>query len=738
MLIRRAFWSLVLLTCLGTSGPLQAQPAVVDGRVVSANGSGIAYAHVRLAGTTIGTATDSTGHFRLSTHRVGRDTLRASAVGHEAGTVAVRLVAGDTVNVALTLPSARLRLDEATVVGEAYGTGPSAQATLAPTEAMTTPGAAGDLLRALQTFPGVAAPGDGAGLFVRGGDASETKTLLDGAPVHHPYRYESPAGGSFGTVPPFLIEGTQFSTGGFSAQYGNALSGVLAMASPDRPQQARQYVNVGLAAASVSLDQPLVDDALGLRLSGTRSFTGLLFRVNGHGEDYATVPQGTNGTLSLTWDDPTVGQVKGMAFVRRSRLGVETTEGAYTGRYRSRTTNQLYTLQWTTGGPAWTVETSAAWTAFSSRKQFGTLDLSPTDAAATLRVDASRTTAHGTLRAGGLIERRRYRLAGTVPTQPDAVGPRVPSRSLDAAPRRTWTGGYAEGVVTRWAPLTARVGLRADASHRTGAVVVDPRVALTWQITPQTRLRTAWGRYHQFPALETAAEHTGPSALRPQQAQHLVLGLRHEHDDLLLRAAAYHKPYRDLVVRTGASRYANAGDGFAQGLDLFAKYGAFLETRINGWAAYSLLRAHRTQPRDVGSTIRLDQGPAPYDLTHQFTLVGKVRVIGQLRVGGTYRAVSGRPITPVVGTERSPSGALLPVDGAVGSERLPAYQRLDLQLSYYWPFNQQQHLIAYAAVQNTLDRTNAVDVTYAPDYSTRQYRTTHDRRSVYVGLTLTL
>jgi hypothetical protein len=461
--------------------------------------------------------------------------------------------------------------------------------------------------------------------------------------------------------------------------------------------------------------------------------------VNGQASDYATVPQGLDGTLSLTWNDAGSGELKLVSFARRTRLSVETAEGAHQGLYRSRSTNQLYTLQWTTGGPAWTVETSAAWTAFSSRKQFGTLDLSPTDAAATLRVDASRTTAHGTLQAGGLIERRRYRLAGTVPTQPDAVGPRVPSRSLDAAPRRTWTGGYAEGVVTRWAPLTARVGLRADASHRTGAVVVDPRVALTWQITPQTRLRTAWGRYHQFPALETAAEHTGPAALRPQQAQHLVLGLRHEHDDLLLRAAAYHKPYRNLVVRTGASRYANAGDGFAQGLDLFAKYGAFLETRINGWAAYSLLRAHRTQPRDVGRAVRLDEGPAPYDLTHQFTAVGKVRVVGQVRLGGTYRYVTGAPFTPVVATEPRASGAVLPVDGPVGSARLPAYHRLDLQVSYYWPFGDDgQHVIFYAALNNAFDRANVVDVTYTPDYAARRNRTTQFRRSVYAGLTLTL
>jgi hypothetical protein len=78
------------------------------------------------------------------------------------------------------------------------------------------------------------------------------------------------------------------------------------------------------------------------------------------------------------------------------------------------------------------------------------------------------------------------------------------------------------------------------------------------------------------------------------------------------------------------------------------------------------------------------------------------------------------------------------VDGPVGSERLPAYHRLDLQVSYFWPFNRQQNVVVYAAINNVLDRANAVDVTYSPDYAERRYRTTDFRRSVYFGLTLTL
>jgi len=725
----------LLLALLPLAAP--AQPTVVTGRVLDADGAAVSYANVRLKGTTDGAATDETGHFRFRTRRRGPATLRASAVGYEASERSVRLPPGDTVRVELVLSSAQVELEEAVVTGT-YSTGTGEQTTLDPTEAVTTPGAAGDLFRALQSFPGVAAPGDGAGLFVRGGDVTETKTLLDGAPLHHPYRYASPAGGTFGAVRPFLVDGTQLSMGGFSAQYGDALSGVLALQSQDRPTKSQRYVNLGLAAASLALDQPLLDDELGLRVSGNRSFTGLLFRVNGQSDDFATVPQGLDGTLSLTWDYADTGQLKLLSFARRNRIGVETARGTYVGLYRSETTNRLHSLRWTAARGAWTVESTAAWSAFKTEKTFGALDLSPTDAATSLRLDATRSTETWTFQTGGTVEYRRYQFDGTFTAQPGVVRPNAPTRTVTTTTPATRSGGYAEVTTKLFAQLTARLGLRADHHTRANQLIVDPRAALSWRFDANTRLRAAWGLYHQFPELRTFSEHSGANTLGAQRAQHFVVGLRHERNPLLLRAEAYHKPYHDLVVRTGPAHFANVGTSVAQGVDLFAKYGAFLETRVNGWVAYSLLRSHRTQPRDLGTKVRLEQGPAPFDLTHQFTAVGKVRVIDQLRVGGTYRYVTGKPFTPVVGTERAASGPLLPVDGPVGSERLPAYHRLDLQVSYFWPFNRTQNVVFYAALNNALDRANVVDVTYTPDYSERRRRTTNFRRAVYVGFTLTL
>lgn len=737
-------WILVVFGTLGLTlgiAPAQGQSrtqAVVEGRITGPDGALLSYANVRIEGTTSGAATDSTGHFRFSTRRTGPQQLRVSMIGYASVTRNVDLSPGDTVFVRISLGTDRVALQEAVITGSAYTTGPQSQATLSPVEAVTTPGASGDLFRALQSFPGVASPGDGAGLFVRGGDVTETVTLLDQATVHHPYRYESPTGGTFGAIRPFLVKGTQFSTGGFSAKYGNALSGVLAMESQDRPTQAQQHVTLGLAGASLGLDQPLIEDKLGLRFSGNRSFTDLLFRVNGQRDDFETVPQGWDGNLSLTWDYGDTGQLKWFSFGRHNRIGVDTQDGAFAGLFRTETTNQLHNLQWTVQPGSWTVESSASWSQFATERTFGALDLQPTDAVGKLRVDAERSSSAWTLRTGAEVERRTYRFRGTVPTQPDAIAPSAPTRTFDETVTATRTGGYAELEASVFSPLTATVGVRTDHETAADETVVDPRASLGLRLSPYTTLRAAWGIYHQFPEPATVGEHTGANLLGAQRARHYVAGLRHERGPLLLRMEGYHKSYRNLVVRTGSSRFANAGTGHAQGVDLFAKYGAFLETPINGWISYSLLDSDRTQPRDRGDEVALDDGPAPFDLTHQFAVVGKTEVFPRVHLGASYRVTSGRPFTPVVDTEPASGGSVLPVDGPVGSRRMPTYQRLDLQLSYFWPFGSQQHAIIYAAVNNVLDRQNVVGVNYSPDYSKREFRTTDFRRSFYIGVTLQL
>ena len=67
---------------------------------------------------------------------------------------------------------------------------------------------------------------------------------------------------------------------------------------------------------------------------------------------------------------------------------------------------------------------------------------------------------------------------------------------------------------------------------------------------------------------------------------------------------------------TGNDRILRRGGGPQAPALAFAKYGAFLRTRLSGWVAYSLLDARRLQARNVDTAIQHARGPAPYDVNN--------------------------------------------------------------------------------------------------------------------------
>ena len=76
-------------------------------------------------------------------------------------------------------------------------------------------------------MPGAQQIGEQEGLFVRGGTGEETKQFIDGTLVNNPYYTSVPDIATRGRFSPFLFKGTVFSTGGYSALYGQALSSAV-------------------------------------------------------------------------------------------------------------------------------------------------------------------------------------------------------------------------------------------------------------------------------------------------------------------------------------------------------------------------------------------------------------------------------------------------------------------------------------------------------------------------------
>jgi len=733
---------LMLLFCclLPTTISAQQIPAFIAGKVIDEKGKLLAFVNLQILDTYDGEVSNAAGQFIIITRKTGEIKIRASLIGYESAEQSARLIAEDTARISFILKETLVNLQVVVVTASAFATGDEGKGvTLRRLEVVTTPGAAADIFLAIKTFPGVAMVDEGSGLFVRGGDVSETVTLLDQATIVHPYKYESPTGGVFGTISPFLVSGTFFSSGGFSARYGNALSGVLAMDSQNLPEGTAYTLNLGLAAASVSLQLPLFHNKFGVRFSGNRSFTSAMFRLNGRRDEFVEPPSGSDGNLSLIYQYSPTGRLKFFNFAANDRIGVNVQEPSFVAVYRGKESNQLHNLQWTELWRGWLMKMSLSLNRYDTKRALGNLDFDQRDDTYKWRLDVERELGQrARLALGGEIEQIKNKFRGAVPEHEDVLDPDADAQRLHENYSAQRWEFYTEIETQLGRRVTAGAGVRVDNHNLANETTADPRLSLRYDFSKQTNVRFAWGIYHQFPEAYSFNSTSGNSRLASQRAQHYIVGVEHQRDQLMMRVESYYKPYQHLVIRDNEHNFANRGSGEAHGIEVFVKYGAFLQTRFNGWLAYSYLHSERLLPRNLGDHYLYERVPSSFDITHNLTLVGKLRLIQFLSGGLTYRFATGRPITPIAGAIRNEEfGFYIPISGPLNSERLPSFQRLDASLNYYLPHGNGNSTTFYFAVSNLLNRSNVLDYDCSPDYSSRTPRTTNYRRFIYFGVTTT-
>ena len=725
------FLGLLLLA----AGPEPTAPVLVHGYVRTEGGPGLPHVTVYLAPGIIA-RTDGAGHFELRGNLGGQAILVATLSGFVAARRAVDLVAPPVeIDLAL-MPLART---ETISVRAPVLLEPLAFAQQRTgLDALTTPGTAGDLLRAAQMMPGVIKVDEGAGLFVRGGDVSETVTFLDRARLAHPYRYETTTGGLFGAVPPWQVSGFSLATGGFPARYGNALSGVLELSGLDAPARRELTANVGLGASSLSVGLPL-GSAAGARLSGNRSHTRALFAVNDPEREFSRYPDATDASAVLHFGSPASGWFRLFAFQEDEAVGVETQQGSFTGLLESSARNRMYSLGWERRlASCCLVDITLSQDAFQRSWNVGVIDERQQDTGDRARLDLAAVSGLWSFRFGAEWESEQVRVDGSAPVRGGDLGGVQGSRRwrLDATRRRG--AGYLE-MERRLGPVTVEVGGRMDHHSWQDSWTADPRLALRWQATQGHRLRLAWGIYHQAPDARYLDAQRGNPDLDVMHAEHWALGygFRDAADPFHLRVEVYAKKYDALPLESERSFFASDGTGEAQGLDLFARLAA---ARWDGWVSYSYLRARRrwTPWADQGRYPVPRRPVSPYfEIPHTLQLSGNVQLPGSVTLGASVRVASGRPFTPVEDAESTEDG-FVPTYGAPQSERYPTYRRLDLTVSRSWRIPGEDLAVGYLGITNLLDRQNIFEYAYSEDYRSREPARSSFGRAIYFGVSFQL
>lgn len=603
---------------------------------------------------------------------------------------------------------------------------PRAATRMSKLEVYTMPGGTADVFQTFQTLPGVTRVGDGGDLYVRGGDPAETPIYVDGARLFHPGRFETLNGSIFGVFDPSVMRTAYFSSGGFSARYGNALSGVVALETDRRPTSRRWRAGANLVSVGGTVWQPLGERA-GMWSTAMLTHTRPLLELHGRTADYPESPTSRQLMVGVSVEPVDGLELRVGALGESDQTTALIASTGYEGPFRSESGARLATaeVRASSADARALARLTLAASTRDNRFRFGVLERDHEDRQLGARLDGELKGARVTLRAGlegALLEALTD---GTVPTGGE-VAPGSPFERLDREQREAdHLGGYTEVEWRATRRLALLGGVRADGLPGESGYEIDPRLTAAYSAGDWT-FRVAGGRFSQGRwRTRYALPNGGSPAGVPLRARHLVAGIQRDGAPAL-RAEAYIKHYDDYVAEQGASAGApQVVAGRAAGLDLLVRPQPI--GPVVGWLTYSY----------IDSEVELEDGgrvPSRYDVTHTLTGVGKLS-LGEFELGLTGRYGTGRPHTPILGAA-PPTGAgpAAPLYGEIHSERLPDYFRLDGRLSRLVRMRG-GIVVAYVEGLNLLDRGNVMQYTYDADYSEpRPVRTFFGHRTLVFGL----
>lgn len=269
--------------------------------------------------------------------------------------------------------------------------------------------------------------------------------------------------------------------------------------------------------------------------------------------------------------------------------------------------------------------------------------------------------------------------------------------------------------------------VRADSFSLTKESFLSPRLAAKYKLSEHFLLKSAGGVYYQSPEPQQIDSTFGNPNIKAPRAIHMMVGFERDFKEgseqgFSLNSSLFDRWFDNLVIRSTEystndqgeqvpELYNNKGAGRAYGWEMLLKY----DSRIwSGWISYTLARSTRWNPKTLGEQL------FEFDQTHNLNIVGSYNLKDDWKVSGRYRYVTGNPNTPVVGASfDSDNDVYIPVRGGIYSERLSAFQQVDLRIDKTAVTDEGVWSI-YLDIQNLLNTKNPESIQYAYDYSVKQ------------------
>jgi vitamin B12 transporter len=611
-------------------------------------------ASITLKDTYDGATSDSSGNFTFSTTEKGNRILTVSSVNFKSFEQNVTL-ADQPINLEIRLKEKVTELNAVIVTAGTFEAGDKKRAAvLNSIDIATTAGSNADISAALKTLPGTQQVGEQEGLFVRGGAGYETKQYIDGNLVNNPYFSSVPDIASRGRFSPFLFKGTVFSTGGYSAMYGQALSSVLLLESIDLPEKSEIDASISPIVVGAGTQQLAKNKKSSFGITYNYVNVGLYFAAVKQTPDYFKMPQFHSGDANFRIKTKNGGMFKYYTTFAFSNLGLRRPDidssqlkDAFSLKNRNWYNNLTYRENL---GHGWKMTIGASFStnldnirqdiqdANNQPKQFSpsvywmnaknfTLD-NLQNLYLGRAVFEKKLGGLSALRFGSEYWHTHYR-----PIFNDTLINQIDN----------YTASFAEASIYLSKDLAAQVGARFEHSSIINRSDVAPRVSLAYKTGKASQVSVAYGIFYQKPESQQLYSTTTVGFTR---ATHYIMNYQKINNQRIFRVEAYYKKYEDLIKQVPVSfnyfSYNNSGSGYAKGIDVFFRDKKTIKD-LDYWISYSYIDTKRDYLNYP------DQLQPNFVAKHTASVVSK-KFFTKMKTGFnlTYSWASGRPYYNIV------------------------------------------------------------------------------------------
>ncbi|MBN2012910.1 TonB-dependent receptor [candidate division KSB1 bacterium] len=700
----------------------------------------LALTNISLQGTSLGTASDSSGYFRIENVPPGQYTLVASQIGYHRDFKHTPFLNGDIQYQldfelqARVLLFAPIQVD-ADRYSDLYNRSVAAYgSTVIPRRQYhETPGLFDDPARAVQILQAAIPVSDYNSYYaIRGGSPDQNLVVLDGAPIPNPYRFRLAMGGGMSILNANTTESIRLHVNGFSAAFGNMLASVLEVTTrPGSSDRFHANMNVNILDAGLALEGPLFDKHGSWLISARRTYYDLIAPKLMDSHSVFPNSRDVNVRLHYRYSDTSsldvhwlcshenanineepmqsiwieeFAHINWVRFTWQRQLDISTQRRSIVAVYND---SWGFESKWKDPNPKYNFE--GIYDRFESKNTSISIhDIFTHDISQNLLIQhgLSFETINPDVQYNSVA--RAYAFLRQETPYPI---------NFDEQELYSAVFGDVFYKVRSWWEIMS--GLRFDYSHMIRQAHLSPRIKTQFTVTPVTTVSASLGITYQYPNVSTLHIRDraipfpdDPANLDAEKATHASISISHHLNEYtLLSLEVYNKKLSRLIVADyGITDVAtNAGYGYARGIEIFVNRTVAPETRWNGFASYSYGTARYKHEQWY---------PFNFDRRHGLSLFGQVKVSNNFYCSAMWRVASGLPYTPVTGFiwQESDNRDTF-IRGEKNIYRMPGYNRLDIRFRYARSLKH-IHLSWYIDLLNILNHPNVYDrlYTFAPDH----------------------